>query len=78
MLTFDDGYADLIEEALPKLIEHGFPATVFVTTGWCVTRDGLRAGTPPGRMLSWAQLAELSTPPASRWPHTLTVIRSST
>jgi peptidoglycan/xylan/chitin deacetylase (PgdA/CDA1 family) len=34
VLTFDDGYADLIEEALPIMIEQGFPATVFVTTGW--------------------------------------------
>jgi peptidoglycan/xylan/chitin deacetylase (PgdA/CDA1 family) len=60
VLTFDDGYADLIEEALPRLIEHGFTATVFVTTGWL--RDGGRhtAATAPGRMLSWAQLAELS------------------
>jgi peptidoglycan/xylan/chitin deacetylase (PgdA/CDA1 family) len=60
VLTFDDGYADLIEEALPILIEHGFPATVFVTTGWL--RDAGRYATAPapGRMLSWAQLAELS------------------
>jgi peptidoglycan/xylan/chitin deacetylase (PgdA/CDA1 family) len=60
VLTFDDGYADLIEEALPILIEQGFPATVFVTTGWL--RDAARcaAGTPPGRMLAWSQVAELS------------------
>jgi len=60
VLTFDDGYADLIEEALPIMIEQGFPATVFVTTGW--VRDAARyaAGTPPGRMLSWGQVAELS------------------
>jgi peptidoglycan/xylan/chitin deacetylase (PgdA/CDA1 family) len=60
VLTFDDGYADLIEEALPIMIEQGFPATVFVTTGWL--RDAARyaAGTPLDRMLSWGQLAELS------------------
>jgi peptidoglycan/xylan/chitin deacetylase (PgdA/CDA1 family) len=60
VLTFDDGYADLIEEALPKLIEHGFPATVFVTTGWLRDAGRYATTTPPGRMLSWAQLAELS------------------
>jgi peptidoglycan/xylan/chitin deacetylase (PgdA/CDA1 family) len=60
VLTFDDGYADLIEEALPKLIEHGFPATVFVTTGWLRDAGRYTAATAPGRMLSWAQLAELS------------------
>jgi peptidoglycan/xylan/chitin deacetylase (PgdA/CDA1 family) len=32
-LTFDDGFADLAEHALPVLAEHGFRATVFVTTG---------------------------------------------
>ena len=60
VLTFDDGYADLIEEALPMLIEHGFPATVFVTTGWLRDAGRYAAGTAPGHMLSWAQLAELS------------------
>jgi peptidoglycan/xylan/chitin deacetylase (PgdA/CDA1 family) len=60
VLTFDDGYADLIEEALPKLIEHGFPATVFVTTGWLRDAGRYTAATAPGRMLSWAELAELS------------------
>jgi peptidoglycan/xylan/chitin deacetylase (PgdA/CDA1 family) len=60
VLTFDDGYADLIEEALPIMIEHGFPATVFVTTGWLRDAAQYAAGTPLGRMLSWGQLAELS------------------
>lgn len=32
-LTFDDGFADLRDEALPVLEQHGFRATVFVTTG---------------------------------------------
>lgn len=32
-ITFDDGYAGVIEHALPVLERHGFPATVFVTTG---------------------------------------------
>src|SRR5215212_707691 len=32
-LTFDDGFADVRDEALPALAEYGFRATVFVTTG---------------------------------------------
>ncbi|WP_326696088.1 polysaccharide deacetylase family protein [Streptomyces sp. NBC_01754] len=32
-LTFDDGYADFVGEALPVLLEHGCTATVFVLPG---------------------------------------------
>ncbi|MER6693147.1 polysaccharide deacetylase family protein [Streptomyces minutiscleroticus] len=32
-LTFDDGYADFLAEALPVLRRHGFGATVFVLPG---------------------------------------------
>ncbi|WP_411080055.1 polysaccharide deacetylase family protein [Streptomyces sp. cmx-18-6] len=56
-LTFDDGYADFLSEALPVLREHGCTATVFVLPGrpggenvWdplgprkpLLTRDGIR------------------------------------
>jgi peptidoglycan/xylan/chitin deacetylase (PgdA/CDA1 family) len=60
VLTFDDGYADLHEQALPLLAEHGFPATVFVTTGWLRDAGPDAAGRPLDRMLSWSQLAELA------------------
>jgi peptidoglycan/xylan/chitin deacetylase (PgdA/CDA1 family) len=32
-VTFDDGYFDTLRGALPALIEHNIPATMFVTTG---------------------------------------------
>lgn len=32
-LTFDDGYADFLDHALPVLREHGFGATLFVLPG---------------------------------------------
>jgi peptidoglycan/xylan/chitin deacetylase (PgdA/CDA1 family) len=34
LVTFDDGFADYADVALPLLAERGLPATVFVTTGW--------------------------------------------
>jgi peptidoglycan/xylan/chitin deacetylase (PgdA/CDA1 family) len=59
VLTFDDGYADFYEAALPLLARYGFTGTVFVTTGWIAgepQRRGHRAG-----MLSWRQIEEVAT-----------------
>jgi peptidoglycan/xylan/chitin deacetylase (PgdA/CDA1 family) len=38
-VTFDDGYADTLTDALPALRESGIPATVFVATGWLGRAD---------------------------------------
>ena len=58
VITFDDGYADFHEHALPVLERFGFAATVFVTTGWLHDAGPYAAGSPLGRMLSWAQVEE--------------------
>lgn len=56
VLTFDDGFADFYEEALPLLRERGFTATVYVTTDWI---SGAATNRPrPGRMLTWQQIRD--------------------
>lgn len=56
VLTFDDGYEDFHRRALPLLRQHGFTATLFVTTGWI--QDADMRSSEPGRMLNRTQLAE--------------------
>ena len=54
-LTFDDGTADFVEEALPELVAHGVPATLYVAT------DYVESGRPfpdDGRPVSWAGLGD--------------------
>ncbi|GAA3156592.1 hypothetical protein GCM10010466_54320 [Planomonospora alba] len=57
-ITFDDGYDDFHTEALPLLTRYGYPATVFVTTGWIRDAGAEAAGRRLGPTLSWSQIAE--------------------
>ena len=58
VLTFDDGFADFHERALPLLRRYGCTGTLFVTTGWVADVGRCAAGRRPGRMLTWSQIAE--------------------
>ena len=58
VLTFDDGFADFHERALPLLRRYGCSATLFVTTGWIADAGRRAAGRRPGRMLTWSQIIE--------------------
>ena len=54
VLTFDDGYGDFYDRALPLLKQFGHTATVFQTTGWVEVPEAEK------RMLNWRELAEVA------------------
>jgi peptidoglycan/xylan/chitin deacetylase (PgdA/CDA1 family) len=58
VITFDDGYADFAEHALPALRARSLVSTLYVTTGWLEDAVAREPG-PTDRMLSFAQLPEL-------------------
>jgi peptidoglycan/xylan/chitin deacetylase (PgdA/CDA1 family) len=58
VLTFDDGYEDFHSRAMPLLSQHGFTATLFLTSGWVQDAETESAEKRPGRMLSWEQVTE--------------------
>ncbi|MFB9393962.1 polysaccharide deacetylase family protein [Streptomyces coeruleoprunus] len=58
LITFDDGYEGVHRYALPALAEHGFAATLFVSTGWL--RGPYDEGGALDTMLDWDQVRELA------------------
>jgi peptidoglycan/xylan/chitin deacetylase (PgdA/CDA1 family) len=58
-LSFDDGYLDVAENALPVLEEHGFHATVFVATGLIDRTAALDWYERPPQLLHWPEIVEL-------------------
>ncbi|MGW8065707.1 polysaccharide deacetylase family protein [Streptomyces ziwulingensis] len=58
LITFDDGYEGVHRHALPVLTAYGFPATLFVSTGWL--RGPYDTGSAPDTMLDWDQVRELA------------------
>ncbi len=55
-VTFDDGYKDTFDAALPVLKKFKIPATVFITTGFI---DRTARGYENAPMMSWAMVKKL-------------------
>ncbi|HST80767.1 MAG TPA: polysaccharide deacetylase family protein [Kineosporiaceae bacterium] len=56
LFTFDDGYADVLEVAVPAMQDRGISATFFVCTGLL----GQRSENPAENYLSWSNVGELA------------------
>ena len=75
-LTFDDGFQNFFEHALPVLHRHGFPATVFAVSGYCGA-----ANTWPSQpahpqvsqlpLMSWSELEQAAKAGVSVGSHTV-------
>jgi peptidoglycan/xylan/chitin deacetylase (PgdA/CDA1 family) len=65
LITFDDGYRDNLENALPVLLRHGYPAVVFIPIGFLDDgrplphEESLRMLGIRNETLGWDELAEL-------------------
>jgi peptidoglycan/xylan/chitin deacetylase (PgdA/CDA1 family) len=62
VITFDDGFADFYEHALPTLTRCKFTATLYISTGFVgdTSRWLQREGETERPMLSWSQIVEIS------------------
>ena len=74
-ITFDDGYRDFAEFALPILCAKRLHATLFVPAGWIGKRNGWDADRPQRQILSIRELRELDPGTVTVGAHGLTHTR---
>ncbi len=58
VITFDDGTDDFTEQAVPALVRHGLPATLYVATQFVEDAEPFPWGAAP---TSWAALRDVAT-----------------
>ena len=56
VITFDDGYRDILTDAFPVMHQYGFSATVFLATAFVGERRGAFNGT---ECLTWSEIRKL-------------------
>jgi peptidoglycan/xylan/chitin deacetylase (PgdA/CDA1 family) len=72
-VTFDDGFADVVDNALPVLADAGFSATVFVATAVVDGRATYGWAAPGASTVTWEQIRRLDPSGVLRFePHTRT------
>lgn len=62
-ITFDDGYRSVVTEALPRLADRGWTATVFLVSGACGGTSrwpGQPASVAEARLLDWEEATALT------------------
>jgi peptidoglycan/xylan/chitin deacetylase (PgdA/CDA1 family) len=73
-LTFDDGLAGVYRNAFPILREYGYPAVLFLVTGYCGQKNNW-PGQPEAfqemPMVSWEQVRELDAGGVTIGAHTI-------
>ncbi len=62
VITFDDGFANVLEHAAPLLSDLGFRATIFVVSGRCGQFNDWpnQPGVPRLPLLSWSELGQIT------------------
>ncbi|MGH2409553.1 MAG: polysaccharide deacetylase family protein, partial [Chloroflexota bacterium] len=73
VITFDDGLADFYTGAFPALVDHGFAATLYITTGFVghTSRWLAPLGEGARPMLTWEQIAEIQSSGVECGAHSL-------
>jgi peptidoglycan/xylan/chitin deacetylase (PgdA/CDA1 family) len=73
-ITFDDGYVNLLEAALPALLSHGFTATMFIVSGLLGGTTEWYDG-PVWPLMSAEQVSELVAAGMEIGSHSITHLR---